>query len=107
MTAGALANIITIHDKLVRLILEESSPKIPLGSNVVLLGAGPRHLGWNEQTLEIFLKGPVQAKFGVTVSRKAIKLTLNGADPTVGDLSIAIFNAIYKQQRPRISSWVA
>ena len=87
--------------------MEESASKISMGSNVVLLGAGPRHLGWNEQALEVFLEGPVRSKFGVLVARKAIKLTLNGTDLTIGDLSIAIFNAIYKQQRPRVPSWTS
>lgn len=58
-------------------------------------------LHWSDTALREFLEGTVRSKFGVQVTGKNIKRTINGTAPTIGDLSIAISAAIQRQQRPR------
>jgi hypothetical protein len=101
VTVGALANILVIHDKLIRLI---GAGKIPVGamtSSIQLQGSGEESLHWNDAALRAFLAETVRTKFGVQVTEKNIKKTINGTSPTIGDLSIAISSAIQRQQRPR------
>jgi hypothetical protein len=101
MTAAALANIIAINDKLIRLISRQFSSDYQIDSNVCLQGQSQRSLGWQEKDLQIFLEETIPEKFGVKVERRRLKLTMNGSAPTIGDLSIAIFSALYTQKRHR------
>jgi hypothetical protein len=99
MTAAALANIIAINDKLIRLIAKEVSPACKVDSNSCLSGPGSRSLDWSEKNLQRFVDETIPEKFGVKVERTRVRLTMNGSSPTVGDLSILIFSALYTQKR--------
>jgi hypothetical protein len=99
MTAASLANIIAINDKLIRLISKQISPGFRVDSNTCLQGQGPRSLDWRDHDLEEFIDKTIPEQFGVQVERKRMRLTMNGSSPAVGDLSISIFSALYKQKR--------
>jgi hypothetical protein len=101
MTAGAAANILTIYDKVVRLITEKSGAPRTVNSKTHLQGYGARDLGWSEEAQQAFLDGPLYAAFQVRVEKKHLQPTINGTNVTVGDLAIAVFRMIRKQQRPR------
>ncbi len=101
MTIAVQANILAIHEKLVRLLRKDGPGQQPIGINVLLQGPGPESLHWNDAALDAFLKQQVPEKFGVVVQRRHIRSTMNGFSPTVGDLSIAISTAIQRQHRPR------
>jgi len=96
-----LANVLAIHDKVIGLIGEDKLRALSLGTKVSLQDAGPLSLRWSDAALKSFLEGVVRSKFGVTIKKKNIKATLNGLSATIGDLSIAIFAAIQREQRPR------
>jgi hypothetical protein len=98
---GALANILAIHDKLMSLISRETHSKCPEGTKVLLQGPHGESLNWSDSALTFFLEKTIPAKFGVLISRKNIKTTINGSWPTIGDLSIAIFTAINRQHKPK------
>ncbi len=101
MTIGVQANILAIHDKLVRLLAKSGAGSAAVGTHVLLQGSGGESLHWNDAMLESFLEQQVRQKFGVVVQRRHIRSTMNGSGPTVGDLSIAICTAIHRQHRPR------
>ncbi len=101
MTIGIQANILAIHDKLMDLLAKKATGDVVVGTNLVLQGAGPNSLGWNDRELDDFLEREVQAKFGVLIQRRHLRSTVNGTTPTLGDLSIAISAAIHRQYRPR------
>ena len=101
MSVRDLANVLAIHDKVIRLIGEDKLRDLSLGTKVSLQDAGPLSLRWSDAALKSFLEGAVRSKFGVTIKKKNIKATLNGLSATIGDLSIAIFAAIQREQRPR------
>jgi hypothetical protein len=101
LTVGALANILVIHEKVIRLIGPGNLPSGIMGTSVLLQGPGMESLHWSDAALRTFLETTVRAKFGVQVTGKNIKRTINGSAPTIGDLSIAISAAIQRQQRPR------
>jgi hypothetical protein len=101
VTIGAQANILAIHDKLVRLIGKELAVQGSVNTHVLLQEPGPESLRWNDATLDSFLEDQVRSKFGIVVLRKHIRPAINGAHPTVGDLSIAIATAIQRQHRPK------
>jgi hypothetical protein len=85
----------------IRLIGPANLPSGVLGTSVLLQGNGAESLHWNDATLHTFLEGTIRAKFGVQVTGKNIRKTINGTASTIGDLSIAISAAIQRQQRPR------
>ena len=99
MTAASLANIIAINDKLIRLISKQISTGFRLDSNTCLQGQGSRSLDWRDHDLEEFIDKTIPEQFGVKIERTRIRLTMNGSTAAVGDLSISIFSAIYKQKR--------
>jgi hypothetical protein len=101
VTVGALANILVIHDKLIRLIGPNNIPAGAMTSSILLQGSGGESLHWNDAALRVFLQETVRTNFGVHVTEKNIKRTINGTSPTIGDLSIAISSSIQRQQRPR------
>jgi hypothetical protein len=101
LTVGALANILVIHEKVIRLIGPANLPSGVLGTSVLLQGNDAESLHWNDSTLRTFLEGTIRSKFGVHVTGKNIRKTINGTAATIGDLSIAISAAIQRQQRPR------
>jgi hypothetical protein len=103
LTIGVQANILAIHDKLVRLVGRDGASGVLVGSHVLLQGNGPDSLRWSDDILNAFLKKQVVEKFGVSIQRRHIRCTINGTEPTVGDLSIAISMAIQRQHRPRRS----
>ena len=72
-----------------------------MGTSVLLQGSASESLHWSDSMLRAFLEETVRVKFGVQVTGKNIKRTINGTAPTIGDLSIAISAAIQRQQRPR------
>jgi hypothetical protein len=85
----------------IRLIGPANLPSGVLGASVLLQGNGAESLHWNDAALRTFLEGTIRAKFGVHVTGKNIRKTINGTTSTIGDLSIAISAAIQRQQRPR------
>jgi hypothetical protein len=99
MTAAALANIIAINDRLLRLIGGQNPPDFRIDSHTCLQGTGKKSLNWHDKELQAFLDETIPAKFGVKVERKRLRVTMNGSSPTLGDLSIAIFSAVYTQKR--------
>ena len=99
MTAAALANIIAINDRVIRLINKQFSPASRVDSNTCLQGQSQRSLDWHDKVLDEFLEQTIPEKFGVKVEKKRLRLTMNGSSPAVGDLSIAIFSALYTQKR--------
>ncbi len=101
MTIGAQANILAIHDKLVRLIGKDPAGPSAVSTHVLLQDAGPESLRWSDATLDSFLEIQVRSKFGVAIQRKHIRPTINGTFPTIGDLSIAVSTAIQRQHRPK------
>jgi hypothetical protein len=101
LTIGVQANILAIHEKLVRLMSRDGAGTTPVGSHFLLQGNGTDSLRWNDDALDTFLKTQVQEKFGVSIQRRHIRCTINGTQTTVGDLSIAISMAIQRQHRPR------
>ena len=107
MTAGALANVITINEKLLRLITEQTAPRLTVHSNTLFQGTHDKSLGWPDAFLQNFLETSVQSMFGVLILKKEIRFTMNGDAQTVGDLSIAIFTAIQKRQKPKHGSTLA
>ena len=101
MTVGALANILVIHEKVIRLIGPTDIPAGVMTTAVLLQGSSAESLHWSDAALRAFLEDVIKAKFGVQVTGKSIKRTINGTSPTIGDLSIAISTAIQRQHRPR------
>ncbi len=101
MTTAAAANVLTIHDKLITLLNEKASVKGAVTFKTLLQGAGPRDLGWDPADQQAFLDGPIFEVFRVRIDRKELRCSINGSALAVGDLVIAIFRAIHKQQRPR------
>jgi hypothetical protein len=101
LTVGALANILVIHDKLIRLIGQENFRNRSIGTNVLLQSSQGESLNWSDATLTSFLTNIVPPKFGVSIAKKHIKTTINGSWSTVGDLSIAISTAIHRQHRSK------
>jgi len=101
VTIGAQANILAIHDKLIRLIGKDLSVQTGVNTHVLLQDAGTDSLRWNDATLHAFLENQVRSKFGVVILPKHIRPTINGTHPTIGDLSIAISTAIQRQHRPK------
>jgi hypothetical protein len=99
MTAAALANIIAINDKLIRLVSRQAPPDCQVDSNTCLQEANQKSLNWQDKELQGFLDETIPSKFGVKVARKRLRLTMNGSSLTIGDLSIAIFSAVYTQKR--------
>ena len=72
-----------------------------VSTNFLLQGSGTESLNWSDSELDTFLTEQVVSKFGVVVQKQHIRSTVNGLAPTVGDLSIAISNAIHRQYHPR------
>jgi hypothetical protein len=101
MTAGTAANILTIYDKVVRLISEKPGAPLPVTFKTPLQTNGPRDLGWSDAAQQAFLDGPIYEMFRVRVEAKQLRPVINGSVSTVGDLVIAIHRVIHKQQRPR------
>jgi hypothetical protein len=101
LTTGVQANILVIHDKLVQLFGKERGA---VGTHVLLQGNGADSLRWSDAMLEDFLARDVKGKFGVVLQRRHVRCTMNGMEPTIGDLSIAISAAIQRQHRPRRSA---
>ena len=99
MTMGRMANILTIQEKLLRLISVENQPNMRIGTKTFLQETGPDSLNWTDARLDSFLENAVRAKFSVRVQRKNIKINMNGSSPTVGDLAIAVFLAIERQHK--------
>ena len=99
VTIGALANILSINDKLVRLVGQTGSRTVSVSTNTVLQDAKSLNLGWTDAELQAFLDHTVLSKFGIVILKKNIKPTMNGIAPTIGDLSIAISSAIQRQHR--------
>jgi hypothetical protein len=58
MTTGAAANILTIHDRLVRLIQERTAGR-SVSFRTLLQGQGAGDLGWTDAAQQAFLDGPV------------------------------------------------
>ncbi len=103
MTIAVQANILAIHDKLAELLAVRKAGDVPMVSKMLLQGVGPGSLAWTDGMLDAFLEDEVRSKFGVSVERRQIRCTMNGLQPTVGDLAIAISLAIQRQHRPRRS----
>jgi hypothetical protein len=101
LTIGAQANILAIHDKLIRLIGKESTREASVGTHVLLQEPGLESLRWSDLALDQFLETQVRSKFGVLIRRKQIRPTINGSHTTIGDLSIAVSTAIQRQHRPK------
>jgi hypothetical protein len=101
MTTSSAANILTIYDRVVRLIAEKSGAPRTVTFRTALQGHGARDLGWSEEAQQAFLDGPLYAAFQVRIEKKHLRPTINGSSMTVGDLVIAVFRMIGKQQRPR------
>jgi hypothetical protein len=101
LTIGAQANILAIHDKLVRLIGKDLTGHASVGTHVLLQESGPESLRWSDAALDQFLETQVRSKFGVLIRRKQIRPTVNGSHSTIGDLSIAVSTAIQRQHRPK------
>jgi hypothetical protein len=101
LTIGAQANILAIHDKLVRLIGKDLTGHASVGTHVLLQEPGPESLRWSDAALDQFLETQVRSKFGVLIRRKQIRPTVNGSHSTIGDLSIAVSTAIQRQHRPK------
>jgi hypothetical protein len=99
MTMGRMANILTIQDKLARLLAQEGVSNLRIGANSYLQQTHPDSLNWTDARLATFLESIIQPKFGVALHKKNIKLTMNGSSPTVGDLVIAIFLAVERQHK--------
>ena len=99
MTVASQANVLAIHDTVVRMLNRQGSPSV--GTNCLLQGPTADSLNWSDSELEAFLTEQVPSKFGVVVQRQHIRSTINGVSPTIGDLSIAISNAIHRQYHPR------
>jgi hypothetical protein len=96
-----MANILVIHDKLIRLIGQENFRNRFSGTGVLLQFPGGESLQWSDAALSCFLEDIVPAKFGVRIAKKNIKSTINGSWATVGDLSIAISAALHRQHRTK------
>lgn len=99
MTVASQANVLVIHDTVVRLLSRKGLP--PVGTNFLLQGSAPESLNWSDLEFDAFLTEQVLPKFGVVVQKQHVRSTINGINPTVGDLSIAISNAIHRQYHPR------
>jgi hypothetical protein len=103
MSMASLANIITIHEKVVTLIAANCGRSTPCRANTPLQSMDPDSLYLSDANLRSLLDGPIRSAFGVAVAPKNLKKIINGLNPTVGDLSIAIYTTFNRQHRaPRM-----
>jgi hypothetical protein len=103
MSMASLANIITIHEKVVALIASNCCRSTPCRAKTPLQSMDTDSLYLSDASLRALLDGPIRSAFGVEVAPKNLKKIINGLSPTVGDLSIAIYTSFNRQHRlPRV-----
>jgi len=95
-----LANIITIHEKVVQLVTKETGRAAACRAKTSLQSQEPDSLYLSDAKLRALLDGPIRTAFGVEIAPKNLKRMMNGLNPTVGDLSIAIFTCLRRQHGP-------